>query len=154
MRQFILENPQLFTALVAFAGVIAAATLTLYWNFRNAKLLRKQPFLEKQLDLCLEATNVAAVLATTTNKAESEKKQARFWELFWGPLAVVENDAVSAAMMVFGAQLDELVRANAPLPFDSLQEQSIELAEEVRKLILVAWSITSLEEVLTRPEAA
>lgn len=151
MRQFILQNPQLFGALVAFAGVIVATTFSLYWNFRNAKALRKQPFLEKQLELCLEATSVAAVLATTISPAEFENKQARFWELFWGPLAVVENDAVSAAMMEFGAELDELVSKGAPLPFDSLKAQSIDLAAEVRKLILEAWSITSLQGILNRP---
>jgi hypothetical protein len=140
-------------ALIALIGVILAALLGLYWNFRNAKELRKQPFLLKQLELCLEASNVAATLATTHSKQAFDITHARFLELFWGPLSVVENEEVALAMCNFEQELQLSLAGGSSLPMTDLEGHSYELAMTVRKLILEAWRITTLEEVLQRKKS-
>lgn len=140
-------------ALIALTGVILAALLGLYWNFRNAKELRKQPFLSKQLELCLEASNVAATLATTRSKEVFDIAHARFLELFWGPLSIVENEEVALAMCNFEQAVQLSLVGGSSLPLTDLEVPSYELAMTVRKLILEAWRITTLEEVLQRKKS-
>ncbi len=129
-------------------GIIAAAVAGLYWNFHNAKELRKQPFLTKQLELCLEASQIVSILATTKSQETFDRAHTRFLELYWGPLAIVENDEVEAAMVKCGEELATLVADGVQLPLDRLQIPSHELAKAVRKLILKAWRITTIEQDL------
>ena len=135
-------------ALIALAGVVVAALLGLYWNFRNAKELRKQPFLTRQLELCIEASGLAAALATTSSKERFDVAHARFLELFWGPLSIVENEEVALAMVNFEQDLQRFVAKGHALPLTDLEGRSYELAMTIRKLILEAWKITTLEAVL------
>ncbi|HKR25410.1 MAG TPA: hypothetical protein VJS15_09140 [Allosphingosinicella sp.] len=135
-------------ALIAFVAVMGAAVLTYRWNFVNAAQLRRQPFLVKQLDLCLEASAVVATLATTASKEVFDRAHARFLELFWGPLSVVENDGLSEAMVEFRKELNALIAKGERLPLKGLQTPSYKLSREVSNLILEAWEITTLKNVL------
>jgi hypothetical protein len=135
-------------AMIPLFGIIGAALLGLYWNFHNAKELRKQPFLTKQLELCLEASQVVSILATTKSRETFDRVHTRFLELYWGPLAIVENDEVEAAMVRCGDKLAKLASGGVQLPLNRLQIPSHELAKAVRKLILKAWRITTIEQDL------
>ena len=134
------------TATVAVVGVILAALANLYWNFRNAKASRKLPFLNKQLDYCFEASEAAATLATTEDRDEWGRMSSRFLGLFFGPLAIVEDDDVARAMMKFALALDGV--DNAGLPAHSLKGPSLELSGEIRKLLVNSWDIKDLNSVL------
>jgi hypothetical protein len=138
---------ELIAPAAAFFGVVLTAGFGLYWNFRSAKAARKQPFLLRQLDLCHDASLTAARLATLQDRAAWNEARQRFWELYFGPLSIVEDAHVKAAMETFGAELEGL--GDAPvLPAGSLQDPSYQLARKIRVLILRSWSIQSLAEVL------
>src|SRR3954451_14136103 len=65
------------------------------WQFTAQEEHRnKEAFLKSQLDLCFKATESAASLATETDPAEWEKARKEFWQLYWGPLSVVEDPKV------------------------------------------------------------
>jgi hypothetical protein len=64
-----------------------------------------KPFLERQLALYAEATKIASQVATQGNSESGKKALARFWELYWGELALVENRSVEAAMKRMGDAL-------------------------------------------------
>jgi hypothetical protein len=64
-----------------------------------------KPFLERQLTLYAEATKIASQVATQGNSESGKKALARFWELYWGELALVENRSVEAAMKRMGDAL-------------------------------------------------
>jgi hypothetical protein len=79
----------------------------------SARLSAVQPFNAKRLDLCGEAANAAAILATghaadgsLVPYPDAAKRQgqaaADFWRLYWGPLGIVEDDAIAGAMVEFG----------------------------------------------------
>ena len=68
-----------------------------------------KPFLERQLRLYTEAAQVAARIATSRDQSATDEAVERFWQLYWGELALVENEAVEGAMKAFGDGLrDEL----------------------------------------------
>ena len=68
---------------------------------------RQQPFLEQQMELYFEAADTAAKIATSRDESHREKLLQRFWELYWGPLAVVEDQPVVDAMVAFGDALND-----------------------------------------------
>ena len=73
-------------------------------NLRLAESRRieaTKPFLERQLKLYTEATQVAGVLATSSDANAIAKATERFWQLYWGELALVENREVEGAMVAF-----------------------------------------------------
>ncbi len=66
-----------------------------------------KPFLDRQLKLYTEASQVAAKIATSTNVNEVADANKRFWELYWGELALVENQDVEAAMVALGKAIKD-----------------------------------------------
>lgn len=99
------------------------------------KLEATRPFLERQLKLYPEASQVAAVLATSTDPSERSAASRRFWQLYWGELALVENQDVEAAMVAFG---DALTREASP---PELQDLSLKLAHACRLSLDRSWGI-------------
>jgi len=76
---------------------------------RNAETRRIEatlPYLNKQLDLYTEATQVTAVIATSEDMDEISTAAKRFRELYWGELAMVERSEVAKAMIAFRNALD------------------------------------------------
>lgn len=71
----------------------------------NATLAAKQSFHDKHLSLCIDATGASATLATSQDPAKKKMAEDEFWRLYWGPLAVVEENEVARAMVAFGACL-------------------------------------------------
>ena len=99
------------------------------------KIEATRPFLERQLKLYPEAAHVAAILATSQDGAERASAYKRFWELYWGELALVENQDVEAAMVAFGGAL----KSQAALP--ELESLSLQLARACRRSLDKSWGI-------------
>jgi hypothetical protein len=72
---------------------------------KTRRIEATKPFLERQLALYAEATKIASQVATQGNSESGKKALARFWELYWGELALVENRSVEAAMKRMGDAL-------------------------------------------------
>ena len=136
----------LVAAVIALLGGIIAALVGLYWNFRSAKAARRLPFLNRQLEYCFEASELASRLATADDPQIWKAAHNRFFELLWGPLAIVEDDDVAGAMMRFALALDQA--GDVPLPAVRLQVPSLDLSAAIRKLLLRSWSIGDLQPVL------
>ena len=112
------------------------------WQFTvQQSQANRQPFLQKQLELGFEATEAAARLATETNPEEWEKARARFWQLYWGPLSVVEDPTVESKMVDFGKLVPDQPVNSPKLPMSDLRDPSYELAHAVRDLVLASWNV-------------
>jgi hypothetical protein len=65
------------------------------------------PYLNKQLDLYTEATQITAIIATSIDQEEISIATKRFNELYWGELAMVERSEVAQAMVDFHRALED-----------------------------------------------
>lgn len=68
---------------------------------------RQKPFIEAQMKYYIEATETAAQIPRTAPGAARQELVKRFWQLYWGALALVEDDNVARAMVAYGAELKQ-----------------------------------------------
>jgi hypothetical protein len=111
----------------------------------------RRPFLQKQLELCFEATDLASRLANETNPTEWEKSRFDFWRLYWGILGIVEDQKVAEAMVNLGKTVPETPVASPKLPMTSLKGPAIELAHAARDLMRQSWDVQLSPITTIRP---
>jgi len=104
----------------------AAAETARYAESRRVEATR--PFLEMQLKLYTEAALVTSRIA----HSGGEGAIGRFWELYYGELALVENNDVARAMVDFGKAL----KANEKTRLEAL---SLELTRSMRRSLAKSW---------------
>lgn len=110
-----------------------------------------KPFLERQLALYSEVTKIAAQVATQGNSETGKKALTRFWELYWGELALVENRSVEAAMKRMGDALRDKSSAQ------ELQVASLDVAHACRESLDKSWGIrawSAPDEAASPPKPA
>jgi hypothetical protein len=109
-----------------------------------------RPLWDRQLGLYLEAAEKAATIATTDDKGARKAAEARFWVLYWGPLAAVEDVGlgeqkqaeIEAAMVRFGRELDKKPEERKA---DEMKQMSLQLAQAIRKAIAPAFQVKAAE---------
>lgn len=100
---------------------------------RTRRIAAAEPFLKQQLALFREATAVTATLASSKDQAEVAKARARFWQLYWGELGLVERGGVARAMADFGRALKEGTSQ------ESLGPLALNLAHVCRDELAASW---------------
>jgi hypothetical protein len=109
-------------------------------TIEEAKREAKKPFYEQQLALYLEATNVTARISTPLSDDDRQAAMARFWQLYWGPLALVESQDVAKAMVAFKNVLVDPGLTGADRKI-RLQDASINLAHQCRDSLVKSWDV-------------
>lgn len=99
-----------------------------------------RPFLDRQLTLYTEASQVAARLASGESGDAATKARSRFWQLYLGELALVEDREVEAAMVSFGRALENGGDSS------TLRTLSVRLAHACRKSLDESWGINAWTE--------
>jgi hypothetical protein len=112
------------------------------------KLVSKYPEGIRAMEkICLEAIQVTSALATTFDKSTHEQSRDRFWELYYGPMYIVElhqaknssgTSAIETSMVMFGRQLKAAEAASEPLPHKSLCLDSKAVRDECVAYLKVA----------------
>lgn len=127
------------TALATVAGLFWAV----YNTIQTRALEARKPFLDLQLKLYQEATESAATLATSTDEKSLAESEAKFWRLYWGVLAMVENGGidqasggVEGAMVRFGRALQQ-----NPRNMKTLHDASLDLAHACRDSLAASWGV-------------
>jgi hypothetical protein len=106
----------------------------------------RQPFLEKQTELCHLAAEHSARLASTIDAQTWQKSREEFWMLYWGPLAIVEDvesqrvNRVETAMVEFKNELTKINPVAPTLPINSLQLPALNVAHACRDLLSSKWN--------------
>jgi hypothetical protein len=108
---------------------------------------RQIPFLERQLKLYFEAADTASKIANSQVGSDRSGLTHRFWELYWGPLAVVEDETVVAAMVEFGNALKDEPSNNV-----ALKRLSLKLAHACRNSLQKLWDTDLGKLTTSRPE--
>ena len=134
--------------MTAFVGILVPLA-TLVWaasSFLITKRIEaKRPFLDYQLKLYKEATEAAVQLATSDDAQEISTARKRFYELYWGELALVEDRDVERAMVIFKRALE----ANGA--GDHLQQSCLTLAHAFRSSLARSWKVKSWQYQYTAP---
>jgi hypothetical protein len=154
----------LLVTLLGFAGTI----LTIYIQFasfinqqkaqqvasteqaNNAEKARAQEyqkqFWQKQLDFFSEACQTTGALTyAPVNSPEFNQAHAKFEELYWGRLAIVESDDVASQMVAFRNALNSLVSAKSDdeqaKARETLQDISLDLAHKCRETVAASFKV-------------
>jgi hypothetical protein len=101
---------------------------------RNQTVEAAKPYLQAKLKWCEEAVEKTSDIATADSGAAATKSTARFWQLYWGLMGLVENEQVTQAMIGFG---NALTAKESP---DILKGRSIALAHACRAEMAASWS--------------
>jgi hypothetical protein len=120
---------------VAFGWGVYQFVATQQLQSETRRIEATKPFLERQLKLYTEATQATSVLATSKEKTEIETSTKKFWSLYWGELALVEDKRVEAAMIEFG----DVLKAQGPGPH--LGNPSLALAHACRDSLADSWGV-------------
>ena len=100
----------------------------------------KSVFLTKQFELYVEAVAVVSRLATSYDYATRDTDLARFWELYWGELGMVEDQKVEGAMVKFR---DILIKVTDKIPSEEnkkeMKDSSLNLAHCVSESLEDSW---------------
>jgi hypothetical protein len=128
--------------LAATIGVVGGGLWALFQYMQarksegqTAKLTAKQPFLMKRLELYTDAASCAAAIATSADKLEIEMQTRKFWDMYWGPMAIVEDEKVEKSMVAFGKALQQSVSP------DILKIAAIQLAHSCRDSLAQSWEV-------------
>lgn len=122
-------------AVVAFAWGVFQYVQNEQRQVESRRIEATKPFLERQLKLYTEATQAAATIATSDNPAERTAALKRFWSLYWGELALVEDAKVEAAMVQLGRALEQKA------PGDQIKRLSLTLAHACRDSLGKSWGV-------------
>ena len=124
-------------------GFILAALFSYNQYLDTATRDARKPFLEKQLELCVEAADSAATIATSPESSDVEASKARFDRLYWGSLAIFDNQAIADAMERFNSavttQWSEDDFASNKAFRKALRPLSEKIGHECRNLMIASW---------------
>ncbi len=118
---------------------IATALIGIWQYADKSAQTNREPFLRQQLALVTEAVEKVSTLATSRNLATWKAARERFWELYWGPLSMVEDSAIEGWMIRAGALLGnprDPVPAQPPV---GLADTAYCLAHAARQLVIISW---------------
>lgn len=104
-----------------------------------------KPFLELRQKMCLDALENASILASGKLHNEEEVKNARkrFYELYWGVIALVEDTAVEKKMVAF---VNAEQSTGVPLEIPTLN-----LAHAIRQSLIHSWKVDTVRIGATNP---
>jgi hypothetical protein len=128
------------TKIATAVGVVVTVATLLFslLQFLSTQALEaEKPFLTKKLEWCEEAKKTAAKIAVRT-KGSVDEDIARFKELYWGVMGMVEGGDVTAAMIAFKKAIDLNGQGNGSLALDIAHACRRELASEWSPI----WRIT------------
>lgn len=125
----------LLGAVITFAWGVFQYIQTQNQQSQTRRIEATKPFLERQLALYTEATQLASTIATTADTKKKEQSLDRFWSIYWGELALVEDAFVEGAMVKFG----EALRSKAS--DDEVKQLALGLAHACRNSLARSWGV-------------
>ena len=106
----------------------------------------RKPFWQRRIDLYFDASDAVAKLANLKDGSEREKARERYEQLFYGPLVIVEDDKVAAAMVDIRTYLEQCDVDPKSYNRATLNGLSLALADSCRESIGESWQ-TKLESL-------
>jgi len=133
---------QSITLLIAAVGVVVGV-----WQYRDANSQQyKKEIWSAQKTLFEDAITSATNIANGESIDDVAYWRRRFWNLYWGNLAMLESQNVESAMVKFGDILSQCERNKDPKCFPTpgnsatpLQLSALNLAHCARDTLRTTW---------------
>lgn len=138
-------------AVITLAGAVAGGL----WSFYTYHDMKKQElklytdtkekefytsFWNKKMELFIRTTNAASEMATATSLDAFNEARNDYWEMFYGPLSLVEGPCVKRAMVVFSECVPKIpLTSSNQLPMHKLQQPSYRLAVRLQEELASSW---------------
>jgi hypothetical protein len=130
-----------FWELIIKALTLAGGIFVAFWAYYTYTDTKEREFYteywNKKFSLFVETSEAASQMATTESPEEFKTARAKFWELFYGRLSLVEGDEVKHAMEKFAAQIPS--GDPKTLPVEALQQPAYRLTLELKKELSTSW---------------
>ncbi len=94
-------------------------------------------FWNKKMELYLETSSWASVMANATSEAEFEKARKDYYQLFYGQLSIVEGKSVKAALEKFTGFIPN--RKVKKFPIEKLDNGAYELTLALKQDLGRSW---------------
>ena len=133
------EKIKAVAAVVALAGLLWGV-----YSFIQVQAIgAAKPYLEKKLAWCETAVETTSRIATANQRAAADVE--RFWQIYWGVMGLIENQAITDAMVAFGkglntAQPPAIGSKELGAPPIGLRRMSLDLAHACRQELSLEWS--------------
>ena len=97
-----------------------------YWNHK--------------LDLFVRVSRSAAIMSTTNSVEEFNAARAEYWQLFYGPLSLVEGTCVKNAMIAYSKCVPKrAIESSLSLPMDYMQQPAYRLTVRLKDELGKGW---------------
>ncbi|MCH7962536.1 MAG: hypothetical protein IH852_01205 [Bacteroidetes bacterium] len=136
---------RIFNIILKFIGVcgLVIASLFALWKYTdNAEKQFKKPYWENKLKIYLEVADVISSIAELNEGPEREKTIQKYWTLYFGKLAVVEDPVVEMLMIGFSNCLDGTSECNKC----ELRKRALQTSHAMREALGKSWDM-DLEEL-------
>lgn len=139
MRHETYELLQIILQTFTVIGVVAGALWARFTYVDTKKKEFYTTFWNKKLELFLETSEVAAMLATASSVEEFNAARLQYTRLFCGRLSLVEGKEVKDAMKAFSRCLPNHEIEPRDLPQDLLEGPAHSLTLALKDELGVAW---------------
>lgn len=132
---------QMFDAAIKILGLagVFVGFLIGFYQYKDAKEKEfYSHFWNLRLDTYAEVSEAAANIATASTMEDAKDSRRKFWEYFYGPMSLVEDNSVKKAMETFGRELKKIESTNGK-PSD-LEQASYRLSLALRNSLRNTWS--------------
>jgi hypothetical protein len=143
--------PKDWPTLAIFLGIIGSVVTFFYhWNSDLDTRIResRKPFLELQLATYAKITPITAKITRLWSSRNDETQKTaykaavdEFWDLYWGVLAMVEDENVERAMVMFGRSLTADEKAPDSECAKNKQDIILTLDHCARDSIAASWGL-------------
>ncbi|WP_413114089.1 hypothetical protein [Thaumasiovibrio sp. DFM-14] len=129
----------------AFFAIVTLA-IGVYKYFHSVECNFRSPLWERQLQLYFEISEVVSTLATSSDTEEILSAEKLFWNLYFGPLLLVEDTGVESVVVEIALLLEIPI---SDRPQEKIKSLALKLGYECRNSISVRWR-TSLPELAVK----
>jgi len=148
LTMFIVKDWAKIITVIGILGGIFTFIYNAYWDAVSRNRESRKPFLEQQLRTYTEAVETTSQIAGLTpgvlqkllpSDEQYTSAVNKFWALYWGHMAIVEDGNVERAMIIFGKSLDE----HSPCANDSDRSHIVLILSHcIRDSLAAGWGTT------------
>jgi hypothetical protein len=129
-------------AVITMAGAVVGGLWSFYTYTETKEKEFYTYFWNKKMELFLRTTNAASEMATSASLESFNKARNEYWEMFYGPLSLVEGPCVKRAMEVFSQCVPkDTLMSSDRLPMHKLKQPSYRLAVRLKEELASSWQI-------------